>query len=202
MMRALILGIGDTGAGDLGFGIRCVERLSETVRFGPEVRVLECGAEGLYLLPFLKTAETVVVFDALGHGAAPGDVAVIETDRAREAYAQPGRFAHQSGFHRVVSTSCLMGYCPERVAVVACEPGDCGRGDTMTAPVSDAVDTALESAVALLAGLGIRPQPAASGRSALRESGFGALGRRGAASMTPEGGFGPAGSRFRYRGSA
>ena len=76
--RVLILGIGNVLWADEGFGVRCVERLSERYRFGEEVLVLDGGTQGLYLLPFLQEAEILLVFDAIDYGLAPGTLKVIE----------------------------------------------------------------------------------------------------------------------------
>ena len=64
--RTLVLGIGNVLWADEGFGVRCVEHLADTLSFGDDVRVLDGGTQGLYLLPFLEDAERVFQPVAVG----------------------------------------------------------------------------------------------------------------------------------------
>ena len=52
--QVLILGIGNVLWADEGFGVRCVETLADQWSFPDNVKLLDGGTQGLYLLPFWK----------------------------------------------------------------------------------------------------------------------------------------------------
>ncbi len=51
-----MLGIGNLLWADEGFGVRCVEALAERWALPSEVRVMDGGTQGLYLLPYVQAA--------------------------------------------------------------------------------------------------------------------------------------------------
>ncbi|WP_425052416.1 HyaD/HybD family hydrogenase maturation endopeptidase [Psychromarinibacter sp. S121] len=120
--RALILGIGNVLWADEGFGVRCVERLAETLSYGPEVTVLDGGTQGLYLLPFLEEADVMVVFDAVDYGLEPGTMKVVEGDEVPAFMGAKKMSLHQTGFQDVIATAQLMGYCPAELVLIGCQP--------------------------------------------------------------------------------
>lgn len=120
--RALILGIGNVLWADEGFGVRCVEHLAGTLRYGPEVTVLDGGTQGLYLLPFLEEADVMVVFDAVDYGLAPGEMKVVEGDEVPAFMGAKKMSLHQTGFQDVIATAQLMGYCPGELVLIGCQP--------------------------------------------------------------------------------
>jgi hydrogenase maturation protease len=97
---------------DEGFGVRCVERLAERYRFGPEVHVLDGGTQGLYLLPFLEGARNLLVFDAVDYGLAPGTMKIVEGDEVPAFMGAKKMSLHQTGFQDVIATAQLMGMLP------------------------------------------------------------------------------------------
>ncbi len=76
-VRTLIMGIGNVLWADEGFGVRCVEELSEKWSFPDNVKLLDGGTQGLYLLPFLEEADVLVVFDAVDYGLLPGTLKIV-----------------------------------------------------------------------------------------------------------------------------
>ena len=78
--KTLIMGIGNVLWADEGFGVRCVEALADAWSFPAEVTLLDGGTQGLYLLPFLEEADTLIVFDAVDYGLVPGTLKIVEGD--------------------------------------------------------------------------------------------------------------------------
>ena len=78
--KLLILGIGNVLWADEGFGVRCIERLAENWEFDENVKLLDGGTQGLYLLPFLEDADILLVFDAIDYGLTPGTLKIVEND--------------------------------------------------------------------------------------------------------------------------
>ena len=146
--NALILGIGNVLWADEGFGVRCVEHLADRWSFGPDVTVLDGGTQGLYLLPFLEAADVMVVFDAVDYGLAPGTMKVVEGDEVPRFMGAKKMSLHQTGFQDVIATAQLMGYCPETLLLIGCQPEeleDYGGGlrDVVAAQIEPAVHVAL-----------------------------------------------------------
>ncbi|MCA0919379.1 HyaD/HybD family hydrogenase maturation endopeptidase [Pseudooceanicola nanhaiensis] len=120
--KALILGIGNVLWADEGFGVRCVEHVARTLAYGPEVAILDGGTQGLYLLPFLEEADIMVVFDAVDYGLPPGTMKVVEGEDVPSFMGAKKMSLHQTGFQDVVATAQLMGYCPEQIVLIGCQP--------------------------------------------------------------------------------
>lgn len=145
---ALVLGIGNVLWADEGFGVRCVEEMARSMAFGPEVKLLDGGTQGLYLLPFLEAADMMVVFDAVDYGLVPGTMKVVEGDEVPAFMGAKKMSLHQTGFQDVIATAQLMGYCPSRLLLVGCQPEeleDYGGGlrDVVAAMIEPAVQVAL-----------------------------------------------------------
>lgn len=146
--NALILGIGNVLWADEGFGVRCVEHLADRWSFSPGVTVLDGGTQGLYLLPFLEEADVMVVFDAVDYGLAPGTMKVVEGDEVPRFMGAKKMSLHQTGFQDVIATAQLMGYCPDELLLVGCQPEeleDYGGGlrDVVAARIPEAVGIGL-----------------------------------------------------------
>ncbi|MBN8631050.1 MAG: HyaD/HybD family hydrogenase maturation endopeptidase [Rhodobacterales bacterium] len=120
--RILILGIGNVLWADEGFGVRCVEQMAGQLSFPPHVRVLDGGTQGLYLLPFLEEADALIVFDAVDYGLPPGTMKIVEGDEVPAFMGAKKMSLHQTGFQDVIATARLMGYCPERLLLIGCQP--------------------------------------------------------------------------------
>lgn len=158
--KTLILGIGNVLWADEGFGVRCVEEMAEAWSFPPEVTLLDGGTQGLYLLPFLEEADALIVFDAVDYGLEPGTLKIVEGSEVPAFMGAKKMSLHQTGFQDVIATATLMGYCPETLVLIGCQPvelEDYGGGlrDKVAAQIPAAISIALEK----LAGLGITPKP-------------------------------------------
>jgi hydrogenase maturation protease len=154
--RILILGIGNVLWADEGFGVRCVEAMAETHALPPEVRLLDGGTLGLYLLPFLEETDALSVFDAIDYGLPPGTMKVVWNDEVPAFMGAKKISLHQTGFQDVIATASLMGYRPAEMVLIACQPvelEDYGGGlrDEVAARIPEALRIARE----LLAGRGV-----------------------------------------------
>lgn len=156
----LILGIGNVLWADEGFGVRCVEQLAQTWELPESVTLLDGGTQGLYLLPFLEEADILVVFDAVDYGLVPGTMKVVEGDEVPRFMGAKKMSLHQTGFQDVIATAQLMGYCPETLLLIGCQPEeleDYGGGlrDIVAAQIKPAIKVALSK----LAQMGIVAKP-------------------------------------------
>ncbi|MCU4654575.1 HyaD/HybD family hydrogenase maturation endopeptidase, partial [Roseibacterium sp. SDUM158016] len=143
----LILGIGNLLWADEGFGVRCVERMAERFAFGPEVRLLDGGTQGLYLLPFMEEARNLLVFDAVDYGLPPGMMKIVENDQVPAFMGAKKMSLHQTGFQDVIATAQLKGCCPERLCLIGVQPEELeDYGGGLRAIVASQIDPAVDRA--------------------------------------------------------
>ncbi|SMX30681.1 HyaD/HybD family hydrogenase maturation endopeptidase [Actibacterium lipolyticum] len=158
--NTLILGIGNVLWADEGFGVRCIERLAETWAFDDNVKLLDGGTQGLYLLPFLEDAEILVVFDAVDYGLAPGTMKVVEGDEVPAFMGAKKMSLHQTGFQDVIATAQLMEQCPPTLLLIGCQPVELeDYGGGLRDAVAAQIDPAIEIALKRLADWGITARP-------------------------------------------
>lgn len=152
----LILGIGNVLWADEGFGVRCVEAMADRYAFPANVRLLDGGTQGLYLLPFLEEAEALIVFDAVDYGLEPGSLKIVEGDAMPAFLGAKKMSLHQTGFQDVIATAQLMGYCPRHLLLIGCQPVELeDYGGGLRPQVAARIDDSLDVALARLAEWGI-----------------------------------------------
>ena len=148
--RVLVAGIGNVLLGDDGFGSEVARRLAaEPVPDG--VSVVDYGIRGMHLaFDLLAGYDCLVLVDALPHGAAPGDVTVLEVG---EDDLGSGEFdAHGMNPVAVLGSLASLGGRLPRTFVVGCEPADVGEGIGLSPPAAAAVETALSAIRVLIPG--------------------------------------------------
>ena len=160
--NVLIMGIGNVLWADEGFGVRCIEHLAQNWSMPDGVTLLDGGTQGLYLLPFLEEADSLIVFDAIDYGLEPGTLKIVENDEVPRFMGAKKMSLHQTGFQDVIATAQLMGYCPETLLLIGCQPEeleDYGGGlrDAVTEKIEPAVHIALTrlAQMGLVAKLGV-----------------------------------------------
>jgi len=159
-MKILVLGIGNVLWADEGFGPRCVEAMAEAFALPGNVRLLDGGTQGLYLLPFLEEAEAILVFDAIDYGLPPATMKVVRDGEVPAFMGAKKMSLHQTGFQDVVATAQLMGCCPAKMTLIGVQPvelEDFGGG--LRPAVAASIAPALEIARQELAGWGIAIAP-------------------------------------------
>lgn len=169
--NVLILGIGNVLWADEGFGVRCVETLAANYAFDDNVRLLDGGTQGLYLLPFLEEADILLVFDAVDYGLTPGTLKIVENDEVPQFMGAKKMSLHQTGFQDVIATAQLMGYCPATLLLIGCQPEeleDYGGGlrDVVAAQIDPAIRVALDK----LAAWGVTARPGRGDHSLLADA--------------------------------
>jgi len=153
--HVLILGIGNLLWADEGFGVRCAEALAEQWLLPPEVRVMDGGTQGLYLLPYVQQAKRLIVFDAVDYGLAPGTVKLVEDDEVPRFMGAKKMSLHQTGFQEVIAAAVLTDQCPERMLLIGVQPEELeDYGGSLRDVVKARVPACVEAAVARLSEWG------------------------------------------------
>ncbi len=154
--NTLILGIGNILWADEGFGVRAVEELHRHYAFDPEIKLMDGGTQGLYLVHHLEGIERLVVFDAIDYGLPPGTLRLIEGDDVPKFMGAKKMSLHQTGFQEVLATAEILGHCPLDLLLVGVQPvqlEDYGGG--LRPLTRQRIGPAIEAALEWLAARGI-----------------------------------------------
>jgi hydrogenase maturation protease len=120
--ETLILGIGNVLWADEGFGIRTIETLHSRYSFPDDVRVMDGGTQGIFLLPWVRNAKRLLIFDAIDFGLAPATLKVIRGDEVPRFMGAKKVSMHQAGFQEVLSSADLAGDLPEELVLIGVQP--------------------------------------------------------------------------------
>ncbi len=154
--ETLVLGIGNILWADEGFGIRAVETLNERYVFPDNVRVMDGGTQGIFLLPWVRAATQLLIFDAVDFGLEPGTLKLVEGDDVPRFMGVKKMSMHQAGFQEVLSTAELSGELPGRIALIGVQPELLDDyGGSLRDCVREQVEPAVAMAVDVLSGWGI-----------------------------------------------
>lgn len=175
--KILILGIGNVLWADEGFGVRCVETLNQRYRFGDNVKLMDGGTQGIYLVQHVQNADVLVVFDAIDYGLEPGTLKIIYNDDVPKFMGAKQMSLHQTGFQEVLAMAEFTGSYPDDLLLVGCQPVELEDfGGSLREVVKDKIDPSIEIALEYLQQFGVVPevndQPAdelAPGELQLRE---------------------------------
>jgi hydrogenase maturation protease len=120
--EALILGIGNLLWADEGFGVRAVEALHAKFRFPDNVRVMDGGTQGIFLLPAVRSAKRLLIFDAVDFDDPPATLRLVLGDEVPRYMGAKKVSMHQAGFQEVLSSAQLTGDLPEELALIGVQP--------------------------------------------------------------------------------
>jgi hydrogenase maturation protease len=154
--KTLVLGLGNILLSDEGVGVRVVERLQERYTFPSDVQMLDGGTLGLDLMPYVESADRLLVVDALEMSAAPGTVARLEGE---EVPASLGLkiSPHQMGLADLLAAARLCDCYPEELVLWGVQPGVMDVGLELSPSVAAQVETVADNVLAELSGWGIEP---------------------------------------------
>ena len=150
--RTLVACLGNIFLSDDGFGVEVARRLARE-RLPEGVRVTDYGIRGMHLAYDLAEGfDTTILVDSAQRGDAPGTVYLIEPEPGTPAeggddaaLARISLFnAHGMQPDLVLSLAGSLGGDAGRVLVVGCEPATLEEGIGLSAPVTAAVDEAVQ----------------------------------------------------------
>jgi len=166
----LILGIGNLLWADEGFGVRCVETMNARYALPDGARIMDGGTQGIFLLPWVRSARRLLIFDAIDFGLAPATLRLITGEDVPRYMGAKKVSMHQAGFQEVLSSAALTGDFPTDIALIGAQPERLDDyGGSLTPAVRAQIEPALLLALELLAAWGIvctpRSQPLTPGES-------------------------------------
>jgi hydrogenase maturation protease len=155
----LILGIGNVLWADEGFGIRTVEALHARYQFPDDVRIMDGGTQGIFLLPWVRNANRLLIFDAIDFGLPPATLKVIRNDDVPCFMGAKKVSMHQAGFQEVLSTATLSGDLPDELVLVGVQPEKLDDyGGSLRDSIKAQIEPALNEACRILREWGIEPE--------------------------------------------
>ena len=159
-LNMLILGIGNILWADEGFGVRAVEEMQRRYRFPENVRLLDGGTQGIYLVDQVRAADVLVVFDAVDYGLPPGAMKQVEGDQVPKFMGAKKMSLHQTGFQEVLAMAELMGDYPGHLLLIGVQPVELEDfGGSLRPEVKGRIDQAIDRALDYLAVFGVVPTP-------------------------------------------
>lgn len=154
--KILILGIGNVLWADEGFGVRCVEAINRQYEFPGNVKLMDGGTQGIYLVQHIQACDYLVVFDAIDYGLEGGEMKLIENDDVPSFMGAKKMSLHQTGFQEVLSTANLLGDYPEKILLIGVQPVELEDfGGSLRPAVKSQVEPAVGVAVEYLKGLSV-----------------------------------------------
>ena len=157
--ETLVLGLGNVLWADEGFGVRAVEALHAAYRFPPEVRVMDGGTQGIFLIPWVRSCKRLLILDAIDYGLEPGAIRVIRDDDVPQFMGARKMSMHQAGFQEVLMTAKFSGDFPEQIALIGVQPEWLDDyGGSLRPCVKGRVQEAVDRAVGILREWGIEPE--------------------------------------------
>ncbi len=156
----LILGIGNVLWADEGFGVRCVEALNERYRFPDNVRLMDGGTQGIYLVQHVQAADVLLVFDAIDYGLEPGTLKKIYDEDVPKFMGAKQMSLHQTGFQEVLAMAEFTGNYPSELLLVGCQPVELEDfGGSLRDEVRLQIEPAINIALEYLAQFSVIPTP-------------------------------------------
>jgi len=157
-LKVLILGIGNILWADEGFGVRCVEALNQRYHFPPNVRLMDGGTQGIYLVQHVQWADMLIVFDAVDYGLEPGTLKIVRDDEVPKFMGAKQMSLHQTGFQEVLAMAEFTGSYPQTLLLIGCQPVELEDfGGSLRDVVRQQIDPALSIALDFLSDKGVKP---------------------------------------------
>ena len=158
-MKILLLGIGNVLWADEGFGVRVIERLQKGYRFPDQVKVMDGGTQGVYLVEHVQEAEVLIVFDAIDYDLQPGTLKRIENDDVPNFLGAKKMSLHQTGFQEVLAMAQMLGRYPQYLLLIGVQPEQLDDyGGSLRPCVKVQIQPAIDMALAYLQGFGIHAE--------------------------------------------
>jgi len=156
----LVLGIGNLLWADEGFGVRAVEEFHRLYEAPENMRVMDGGTQGVYLVQHIRDADILIVFDAVDYGLAPGTLKRVEGDEVPKFLGAKKISLHQTGFQEVLAMAEMLGDYPEHLLLIGVQPVELeDYGGSLRPAVKAQIGPAIDLALAFLAEHGVSVSP-------------------------------------------
>jgi hydrogenase maturation protease len=154
--ETLVLGLGNILWAD---GVRTVEALNAAYRFPDDVRLMDGGTQGIFLLPWVRAAKRLLILDAIDFGLEPGELRVMHQEDVPRFMGVKKVSMHQAGFQEVLMSAQLADEFPEKISLVGVQPELLDDyGGSLRPVVRDRIPEAVAAAIAVLRDWGVKAE--------------------------------------------
>jgi hydrogenase maturation protease len=154
----LVIGMGNVLMQDEGIGVRAVEELDCRYELPAHVRIMDGGTTGMELFEPMRTADCLIIADAVNFDRPPGSLVRI-ADKEINAFFHTKISNHQLGLSDLLALLVMRGETPQHVAIIGMVPygleNRLGLSEYAAAGLDDMVDLLVKE----LALAGIRATP-------------------------------------------
>jgi hydrogenase maturation protease len=155
----LVIGMGNVLMQDEGIGVRAVEELDCRYELPAHVRIMDGGTTGMELFEPMRTADCLIIADAVNFDRPPGSLVRI-ADKEINAFFHTKISNHQLGLSDLLALLVMRGETPQHVAIIGMVPygleNRLGLSEYAAAGLDDMVDLLVKELA--LAGISATPR--------------------------------------------
>ncbi|WP_409334407.1 HyaD/HybD family hydrogenase maturation endopeptidase [Bradyrhizobium sp. AUGA SZCCT0283] len=136
--------------------MRAVEAMHRLYQWPENVRLMDGGTQGLYLVQHVREADILIVFDAVDYGLPPGTIKLVEGDEVPKFLGAKKISLHQTGFQEVLATAELLGGATQHLYLIGVQPVELDDfGGSLRDEMKARIGPAIQHAIDFLARFGI-----------------------------------------------
>ncbi len=139
--KLAIIGIGNPTMGDDGIGPRLISEL-EGSDLG--VDLIDMGTGGMQLVHVLAGYGSVIIIDSADMGLSPGESRVWAPEEVVSLKETRAYSLHDWDLMRSIEISRELGEAPERILIVAVQPGSLHMGEDLSPEVERGIPAYIE----------------------------------------------------------
>ncbi|NTU53429.1 MAG: hydrogenase maturation protease [Chlorobiaceae bacterium] len=126
-----VVGLGNILFGDEGFGVEAVRALEASATWPENIRFVDGGTQGIYLLDYFESCDALMVFDSIIPVEYEAKVYLYRNDEL-PAFIHRKMSAHQMGLSELLAVARLHGRFPGDVVLIGAPPYDLGLGNGLS----------------------------------------------------------------------
>ena len=149
-----VLGLGNILMTDEGVGVHVVKEFEQQYEVPPYVEIIDGGAAGLDLIPFIEGREKVLMVDAVNFDREPGYIDILENDAIPVRLTQKASM-HHLGLMDVLCIVRMSGNMPHEMCIIGIQPKSLELGLDMTPEIWDKKSALIGRVVAKLQEWGV-----------------------------------------------
>jgi hydrogenase maturation protease len=158
VMRAVILGIGNTLLSDEGIGVHALNALLAQYHLPDTVTPIDGGTASMELLEDLANLDLLLVLDTIVAGQPPGGLIRL-ADEDVPMFFRKKLSPHQISLADVLASLEFLGQLPKRVVVLGIQPQSLELGLALTPVVAARLPELVDMALRELAANGLHASP-------------------------------------------
>ena len=154
----LVIGMGNVLMQDEGIGVRAVEELDCRYELPAHVRVVDGGTTGMELFEPMRTADFLIIADAVNFDRPTGSLVRI-ADKEINAFFQTKISNHQLGLSDLLALLAMRGETPRRVVIIGMVPHSLENRLGLSEQAAAGLDAMVEMLLKELALVDVKATP-------------------------------------------